>query len=100
MLLVIKDKFEPKQSLYQMLWCLQYKDFILFKKHHNDITTWKISYGQVHYQGSNWQEVSIGSGSGLVLYRQQVWTLIKADPIHSLIYASPGACPIDDIMMT
>ena len=56
---------------------------------------WKVLYldsnlTKIRSQGSNWQWVSIGSGNGLALNRQQAITWTNANPVHRRIYAALG----------
>ena len=56
---------------------------------------WKVLYFDSNFtevcsKGSNWQQVSTGSGNGLVLNRWQAITWTNAGPVHWHIYAALG----------
>ena len=48
------------------------------------------NFTEVYSQGSNWLQVSTGSGSGLAPNSRETITRINADPIHRRIYTALG----------
>ena len=53
--------------------------------------SFRFWFTELHFWGSNWPEVGIGSGDGLVLNRQQAITWINDDTTNDLrIYVSPS----------
>ena len=50
----------------------------------------RISLNFAPLQGSNWQEVSIGSGNGLVPNRRQAIAWTNSDPVHWYICGTRG----------
>ena len=69
-----------------------------YRRHFQIYLQWKClnfnynmyNFTEVYSQGSNWLQVSTGSGSGLAPNRRETITRINADPIHRRIYTALG----------
>ena len=91
---IVMEKLLVKWS--PVLWLIfPWRKWPPFRRRHFQIhfLEWKVWYFDSNFtevcsKGSNWQEVSIGSGDGLALNRWQAITWSNADPVHWCIYVA------------